>query len=183
MRKINKNHILDNIRKQIIKANYSPVRNISGVKLIELKDNISEDGELSEIIKLNGKGTLVQFPDFKLLQMNRVNQNPNTVKAWHLHYHQDEIWYVPPSDHLLIGLWDIRKDSPTANLQQKIVLGSNKSAMLYIPRGVAHGSANFQLRPSELYSMVNRLFNPDRPDEMRLPWDIIGKEFWQPLKD
>lgn len=145
--------------------------------------HVLEEGDLSEIIRLNGNGKLIHFPNFKLTQINRVKQAPNTVKAWHLHFNQDEVWYVAPSDNLFVGLWDVREKSETANLTMRIVLGGNNSLLLYIPRGVAHGSANFSYKDTDLYSMVNRQFDIKNPDEMRLPWDSLGKEFWQPLKD
>lgn len=183
MKKLQKNTILDHVRKQISTADYSPEKIIDGVKIIELTNHIAEDGDLSEIIRLNGNGTLIHFPNFKLAQMNRVKQYPNTIKAWHLHYNQDEVWYIAPSNHLFVGLWDIREKSKTAKLTMRVVLGGTGSQLLYIPRGVAHGSANFGQDPADLYSMVNRTFDPKKPDEMRLAWDSLGKEFWQPLKD
>lgn len=183
MKKLQKNAILGHVRKQISVADYSPEKIIDGVKILELTNHIAEDGDLSEIIRLNGNSTLKEFPNFKLAQMIRVKHNPNTVKAWHLHYNQDEVWYVAPSDHLFVGLWDIREKSKTAKLTMRVVLGGTGSQLLYIPRGVAHGSANFIQKSVDLYSLLNRQFDPKKPDEMRLAWDSLGKEFWQPLKD
>lgn len=183
MKKISKNYILNEIRNQITTADYAPEKIIDGVKIIELTSHIAEDGDLSEIIRINKDGTLKELPDFKLAQMIRVKHNPNTLKAWHLHYSQDEVWYVAPSDHLFVGLWDIREKSKTAKLTMRVVLGGTRSQLLYIPRGVAHGSANFIQKSVDLYSLLNRHFDPKKPDEMRFAWDSLGKEFWQPLKD
>ena len=183
MKKILKNNILKEIRKQITTADYTPEKNIAGVKFIELENHVLEEGDLSEIIRINRDGTLLQLPDFKLAQINRVKQIPGSIKAWHLHFNQDEVWYVSPSQHLFVGLWDIRKNSETANLSMRLILGGGKSSLIYIPRGVAQGSANFSQYPTDLYSIVNRIFNPKKPDELRLPWDSLGEEFWQALKD
>lgn len=183
MKKLLKNDILNEIRNQITTADYTPEKIITGVKFIELENHILEEGDLSEVIRVNSRGFLNQVPHFKLAQMNRVRQNPNSIKAWHLHFNQDEVWYVAPSQHLFVGLWDVRKNSDTANLSMRLTLGGGRSMLLYIPRGIAHGSANFWLDPADLYSMVNRTFDPKKPDEMRLPWDSLGKEFWLPLKD
>ncbi|KKQ34252.1 MAG: hypothetical protein US51_C0046G0005 [Microgenomates group bacterium GW2011_GWA2_37_6] len=183
VKKISKNDILNEIRNQITTADYSPEKVISGVKFIELENHILEEGDLSEIIRVNSRGFVEQVPHFKLAQINRVRQIPDSIKAWHLHYNQDEIWYVAPSEDLFVGLWDIRKNSETANLSMRLTLGGGKSMLLYIPRGIAHGSANFSQNPADLYSVVNRTFDLKKPDEMRLPWDSLGEEFWQPLKD
>ncbi len=183
MKRLGKISILADVRKQITVADYSPQNLIDGVKIIELTNHIAEDGDLSEIIRINGNGTLKELSDFKLAQIIRVKHNPNTVKAWHLHYSQDEVWYVAPSEHLFVGLWDIREKSKTSKLTMRVVLGGSLSQLLYIPRGVAHGSANFIQKSVDLYSFLNRPFDLKKPDEMRLPWDILGKEFWQPLKD
>ncbi len=62
-------------------------------------------------------------------------------------------------------------------------MGGGQSQLLYIPKGVAHGSANFSINPAELLYIVNHQFDKNGPDERRIPWDSLGKNFWTPLKD
>src|SRR5258708_23987122 len=95
---------------------------IEGVKLVPLKNILGEDGSFSEVIRLNDMGQLEEFPDFKLAQINRTSQLGGTVKGWHLHYKQVELWYVPPPYFILVGLWDVRQGSPTQGTVNRIFL-------------------------------------------------------------
>ena len=177
------NDIDEAVRGKIYTQNYKKEKEIAGVKIILLENIISEDGDFSEIIRINKEGFVENISDFKLTQMNRSKMLPNTIKAWHLHLKQNEIWFVPPESRLLIGLWDIRKDSPTKNQTMRLVLGGDKSELLYIPKGVAHGSCNQLNKTVVVIYFTDQLFNRNEADEKRIPWDTLGKEFWQPKKD
>jgi dTDP-4-dehydrorhamnose 3,5-epimerase len=108
---------------------------------------------------------------------------PSAIKGWHLHYNQEDIWFVFPDSHLLVGLWDLREDSPTKNQTMRITLGGGKSQLLYIPRGVAHGTVNLSSRNADLIYFINQQFSLDQPDEHRIPWDTLGEDFWTYTKD
>ena len=97
----------------------------------------------------------------------------------HLHYNQEDVWFIMPYDRLLIGLFDARKDSPTYNQTMRFVMGAGRAQALYIPRGVAHGLANVWQQPANMIYFVNQCFDAKDPDERRLPWDILGEDFWE----
>ncbi|OGH18082.1 MAG: hypothetical protein A3F31_03740 [Candidatus Levybacteria bacterium RIFCSPHIGHO2_12_FULL_38_12] len=156
---------------------------MEGVKIVPLEIYLAEDGDFAEVVRINENGKLEQVPGFKLAQVNRTRLNPGSLKAWHLHLKQDEIWYVIPTGLLFVGLWDIRKDSPTNGVTMRIVLGGGKSSLLFIPQGVAHGSANFSHEEVHLFYFVNKQFNLNNPDEHRIPWDSKGADFWTPERD
>ncbi len=170
------------VRKLIFPPDYSPTKTIKNVFFIDLKNNIEEDGDFCEIIRI-AHGKIEQVPNFNLSQLNRTKLNPGSVKAWHLHLKQDVLWYLNPVDYLFVGLWDIRKNSPTCGLRMRVVLGEGKAQLLYIPRGVAHGSANFTARPVHLYYFTNRKFSLENPDEKRIAWDTGGADFWTPVRE
>lgn len=173
----------DKIKSKVYTQNYSKKTGIEGVRLIPLINHVGEEGDLSEIIKTDDHGNIIDFPGFTIVQINRTRLNPKSIKAWHLHFKQDEIWYVVPNAELLVGLWDVRKVSPTKNATMRIVLGGGGSPLLYIPRGVAHGSANLTNQAVELFYFVNQTFNLKDPDEHRIPWDAKGENFWTPQRD
>ena len=175
--------LLDALKGKVYAQDYSKKKTIEGVKIAEIKNFISEEGDFSEIIRLDANGETEEFPGFVLQQINRTKLFPKSVKAWHLHMNQDEVWYIPPSFHLFVGLWDVRKKSESSNVTMRIVLGEGRSRLLYIPRGVAHGSANFSSHSIELFYFVNQKFNVQNSDEKRIHWDALGKEFWLPEKD
>ncbi len=61
----------------------------------------------------------------------------------------------------------------------RLVMGGGKAQLLHIPRGVAHGGANIWGQPATILYYVNQRFDLNDPDERRLPWDIVGADFWQ----
>ncbi|MCX8008697.1 MAG: dTDP-4-dehydrorhamnose 3,5-epimerase family protein [Patescibacteria group bacterium] len=150
---------------------------IDGVKMFSLNIYKTEDGSFSELMRFTDQRTFQKFPEFFIAQINRSIMLPHTVKAWHLHFHQDEIWSVSPFTHLILGLWDVRASSPTKGLTMKIPLTAE--TLVYIPRGVAHGAANHMTREAEILYFVNNTYDRESPDEQRLPWDAKGKEFWE----
>ena len=156
---------------------------IDGVQLVEVAHYPAEEGDFSEVLRFTENGELEKFPGFRVRQINRAQIVPGSVKAWHFHLKQNEIWYIPASDKIVVGLWDLRKDSPTAGMSRKVLLGGGKRSMLYIPKGVAHGSWNISDRAVNLMYFVDQQFSLTEPDELRMHWDSVGAEFWQPERD
>lgn len=158
---------------------YSKKPVIEGVKITEIRNFVGEDGDFSEVLRLTPGGMAEGFDDFQVRQINRSLVMPGTVKAWHFHLKQTEAQTVLPSDKLLIGLWDLRENSPTKDTTMRLVFGGGKSYMVYIPQGVAHGYMNLAQNPATVFYFVSEQFSIENPDELRLPWDSLGKEFWE----
>ena len=169
-------------QKNIYQQNYKAASYIEGVQLIDLDSIPSEEGDFSEIVRLH-KGKIEKIPSFEVVQINRTRLLSGSVQAWHLHFKQNFVWYVSPFDHLFVGLWDLRKKSKTNDKVMRITLGAGKSRLLFIPKGVAQGTAVFQNLPADLYVLSDQQFKKDSPDERRLPWNSLGENFWQPKKD
>ena len=173
----------DKIKSKVFPQDYTRQDTIEGVKLISPKIIEGEDGDFSEILRIDDNGQMEGLDGFNLRQINRTRLYPNSVKAWHVHFKQNEMWYMNPSFNLLVGLWDLRKDSPTVGKLMRIALGGSNAKLLYIPHGVAHGSANFSGQSVQLYYFVDQRFNIEDPDEKRLHWDAQGADFWKPVRD
>ena len=88
------------------------------------------------------------------------------MKAWHLHYNQEDVWFIPPDSKLVVGLVDCRKGSPTVHDTMRFVLGGGRARLLLIPRGVAHGVANMTSKVGRIIYYTNQHYNPK--DEYRL---------------
>lgn len=160
--------------------NYGGQKNIKDVKVLELKRFAGEDGSFNEIVRLDGGKVVIpsEFYGFEIKQLNHSKVVPGTVKAWHLHHNQDEIWFVHPESKLIVGLLDVRDDSPTKNISMKFSFGDGKAYIVYIPRGVAHGVSNPYSKEMTMTYLVNNWFSGE--DELRLPFKyIVGKEFWE----
>jgi dTDP-4-dehydrorhamnose 3,5-epimerase len=167
------------VRQKVFVQNYKEKKMIDGVKTVEVKRYAGEDGTFEDIMRINNEGYLEFFPEFQVRQINRSKLLAGVIKAWHLHYKQEDIWYVPPDDHMILGLWDTREVSPTRDLTMKIVMGNETSRLVFIPRGVAHGVVNVAGTAGNIYYFVNNQYKIEDPDEHRLPWDQLGKGFWE----
>ncbi|OIP80621.1 hypothetical protein AUK45_03405 [Candidatus Peregrinibacteria bacterium CG2_30_44_17] len=154
---------------------------MEGVKLIDLKRFHDCGGSFSEIARVQS-GLVDGFDGFEVKQINYSQVSPGAIKAGHYHLNQDDLWFVPPLNRLLIGLKDLREDSATYENTMRFVMGNGKAALLFIPRGVLHGTANLWNTESELIYMVNQNFDPENADEYRLPAEEFGDHFWEILK-
>ena len=151
---------------------------IEGVRLTDLRLMNDDGGSFAELVRLDERGCLEAFPDFSVRQSSYSLILPGAIKAFHLHFRQEDVWFVPPTDRLLVGLLDARQESPTRGQTMRIVLGGGNAQLMYIPRGVAHGVANLWSIPGTVIYFVNQQFRLEDPDERRLPHDILGSQFW-----
>lgn len=176
---LTKEDLAPQFQKQQFFQDYSAQTRIEGVQLIDLKHFSDEGGFFMELGRM-GQGIVEAFPGFEVKQVNYSEVHPGVIKAAHLHFFQEDVWIVPPTSKLLIGLLDARKDSPTSGKTMRFIMGDGRGRALYIPRGVAHGYANHSTKDAGLIYFVNNQFNPDpqKTDEKRLPWDAFGAEFW-----
>jgi len=153
---------------------YKPKPRIHDVEIIDLKTHAMDDGLFTEIARVVGENTL---------QFNHSVVFPGAIKAWHIHNKkghdykkgsQFDIWYT--FKPLLVGLYDAREESPTHGIQMRFTLFNQA---VRINPGIAHGCANILTTPVDLFYIVNRFFDPENPDEGRLPVDFLGMDFWK----
>lgn len=107
---------------------------IDGVVLKDLQTYTDERGFFREIIRCSDNFFAEGFGQFSHSMMY-----PGVAKAWHIHPHQVDWWYVPIGV-LKVALIDRRTGSPTEGELMEFFLGENQGArVLKIPPGVAHG--------------------------------------------
>src|SRR5213594_2664620 len=158
---------------------YTPAQAIDGVELVDLKRFSDDGGNFTELVRL-GAGRSEALRDFTVHQVNYSEVEPGVIKAFHLHTRQTDIWYVPPSDRILVVLLDVRKGSRTEGARTRIVLGAGASRLLRIPPGVAHGVRNLGSAVGRIIYFTDLHFSPEPAtcDEGRLPWDYAGADVW-----
>ena len=159
---------------------YSAAPQIEGVEFIELRRFNDDGGAMTELGRLDdGRHQGVQ--GFQAQQVNYSIMDPGVIKAFHLHKRQTDVWYVPPSDKILLVLADVRKGSPSEGTLRRFVLGDCRSMLVRIPPGVAHGAKNLRAAaPGAIIYFVDVQFSVDeRCDEGRLPWDHFGSKVWE----
>lgn len=161
------------------RQDYAPAAMIRGVKLVELRRFTGEDGSFKEVVRIE-KGRLVAPADlagFEVKQINHGRVVGQTIKAWHYHLNQDEIWFIHPEVNAIVGLLDIRENSQSLKKTFRLALGDGRAHLLSIPRGVAHGLSNPYTREVTMTYLVSNYF--DGTDEWRLPFDFgVEKNFW-----
>jgi len=167
------------LQKVVFVQDYSKKTIIDGVQVVEVKRMAGEDGTFEDLLRLDENGNMELFPAIKVRQINRSKLLPGSIKAWHLHFRQEDVWYIGPEDHMILGLWDTRENSSTKGKSMKIVMGNGTSKLVVVPRGVAHGVVNIARKPGTIFYFVNNQFNLADPDERRLKWDALGAEFWE----
>lgn len=161
---------------------YKEKQQIEGVELLPLTLHTDDGGNFLEVFRLqdgNVEGVTNPFPAKQISMSIMV---PGVIKAYHFHEHQDDFWFTPPSHRLIVNMHDLREDSPTFDQHMRLILGGGKASILRIPAGVAHGVKNSYNHDMFLFYATTEQFNPDQPDEQRLPWDAFGADVWEVAK-
>ena len=157
---------------------------IEGVAVAPLRRFHDEGGAMIELLRLE-----VDRPPglegFEPAQLNYSTLEPGTIKAFHLHRRQTDVWFVPPEDRVLLVLVDVREGSATENSVVRLCLGNGQSRVVRVPPGVAHGCRNIGTASARIIYFTDLYFSadPEETDEGRLPWDFIGTEVWEPARD
>lgn len=145
-------------------------------------------GWFKENLRVDENGFVVSLKelgvDFKIVQSNNSTLGANGKRFWHIHPAkesrpgQNEIWSL--NGTILMGLVDLRKDSPTVGLKVKVVLSPEKA--IYIPAGIAHGFINPNSFPVSWVYFTDKTFTADettqehRIDPKQLPYDFVETE-------
>ncbi|KHD85187.1 spore coat protein [Heyndrickxia ginsengihumi] len=95
---------------------------------------------------------------------------PGVIKAFHYHELQDDLWFFP-SGQAQVVLYDLRPDSPTYQETNVYYLGVDNPSLLLIPKMVAHGYRVLGNEPATIIYFTTKSYNPNHPDEKRIPWD------------
>src|SRR3990172_10526674 len=91
---------------------YGGAPSIDGVQVVELSRHHDDGGSMTELARLTD-GRPEALPGFAARQVNYSEVAPGAIKAFHLHVRQTDVWYVPPTDRMLVVLLDVRQGSPT----------------------------------------------------------------------
>ena len=133
---------------------------IAGVRVIRPAPIEDHRGSLVEICRLSWLG------DVTIVQWNVVTSGPGVLRGMHWHnLHWDLIAAV--QGRLVVGLTDLRIDSPTELVSELIEVEAEEPAGVLIPPGVAHGF--FSPEGSIVLYGVSRYWDP--ADELGVRFD------------
>jgi len=93
-----------------------------------------------------------------------------TIKAFHWHESQDDLWFVA-TGRAIVVLHDLRAESPTQGQTQVIEAGEGDYKLILIPVGVAHGYKVVSDEPVLLFYHTTEHYDAAAPDEKRMPWN------------
>ena len=137
---------------------------IEGVAVKQLARHADQRGYLMELLRSDD-------PIFSKFGQCYVSMNyPGVVRAWHWHEKQDD-FFVVVRGMIRVGLYDQREGSATQGEVNDFYLGENNTILVKIPVGVVHGYKTIGMEPSLLINFPSEAYDPDEPDEYRLPWN------------
>jgi dTDP-4-dehydrorhamnose 3,5-epimerase len=134
------------------------------VEIKQLTKHADERGYLMELLRCDDA-------IFRKFGQAYVSLNyPGVVRGWHYHKKQDDHFAVVKG-MVKVALYDAREGSPTQGQVDEFFLGEQHSILLKIPVGVMHGYKTVGNEPSLLVNFPTEPYDPQEPDEYRLPWD------------
>ncbi|MCG2693935.1 dTDP-4-dehydrorhamnose 3,5-epimerase family protein [Candidatus Parcubacteria bacterium] len=146
---------------------------IQGVKnkKLKIRQDIPDTNEpqerqgiLMEVLR-NDDGLLEKFG-----QTTFTVAYPGTIKAFHWHKKQDDLWFFARGRALVV-LYDLREDSATKGETQTIEASADEPQLILIPKGVAHGYKALGNEPVHLFYHTTESYNPADPDEERMVYN------------
>jgi dTDP-4-dehydrorhamnose 3,5-epimerase len=137
---------------------------IEGVEIKQLTKHADERGYLMELLRCDDA-------IFRKFGQAYVALNyPGVVRGWHYHKKQDD-YFAVVRGMVKVALYDAREGSPTQGQVDEFFLGEQHSILLKIPVGVMHGYKTVGSESSLLINFPTEPYDPQEPDEYRLPWD------------
>ena len=139
---------------------------IDGVQIEPIKVFPDDRGYFLEVLRMDQK--LMQGLPTATTQISAALSYPGTIKAFHFHRHQTDVWTVA-SGMLQVALVDLRKPSPTYGRRNTLYVGDLRCWQIRIPPGVGHGYKVIGNGPAVLVYATDRFYNP--ADEGRIPYN------------
>ncbi len=132
--------------------------------VVDPGEQVYKPGFLAEILRA-GEGLLKKFG-----QSTFTVTYKDTIKAFHWHKKQDDLWFVATGKALIV-LHDLRDDSATKGETQTLYAGEGDYKLVVIPSGVAHGYKVLSEEPVLLFYHTTETYDAKNPDEQRIPYN------------
>lgn len=139
---------------------------IEGVRVRAFDLWPDDRGYFLEVIRLK-QGLAKHFAP-EMTQVSAALSYPGTIKAFHFHKHQTDLW-APAMGMLQVALVDLRPKSPSFGVKNTLYAGALKPWQILIPPGVGHGYKVIGEAAAMLVYVTSRLYDP--ADEGRIPYN------------
>jgi len=138
---------------------------LAGVRENELKLQLDERGFFAEALRKDWSG----FVDEWVAQANLSFSYPGIIRAWHKHLRGQIDYFM-----VLQGAVKICAYEENTGKMVEVVGSARNPTIIRIPGHYQHGTKTIGNEPSLTVYFVNRLYDPDNPDELRRPWNDPG---------
>lgn len=140
----------------------TPDPRIAGVVTIDLTVFGDDRGRSAEVFRSEW------FPQrqWQQVQCNRSLSVAGALRGLHFHHRQADYWH-PLAGCLRVGLFDLRRQSPTRGRAAVIDLSGEEFRAVFIPPGVAHGY--YAVTDVTLLYVVDQFYTGG--DEFGVAWD------------
>lgn len=129
--------------------------------VVDLTSHVDERGSVGEVYRQSWPTAAKP-----MVQANLSISRSGVLRGLHFHREQSDYW-IPVAGTAFVGLFDLRRGSPTEGMKAELRIGDDVRRALLIPPGVAHGFyAESELR---LLYFVDAYYTGD--DEFGLAWD------------
>lgn len=146
-----------------------PTRLPAGVAIRPLEAHPDLRGRLTEIFRREWRSGVDP------VQWNLLHSHANVMRGMNVHLKHDD-YYVLASGRLTLGLYDLRRSSPTYRMSTIMELSSDALAAIVVPIGVLHGTLYHA--PSVMLTGRSNYFDPD--DDLGCMWSDADLAFgWQ----
>lgn len=143
---------------------------LKGIVVKPLKRFADERGFFTEIYRFDWKDSFLE----PIVQSNLSITYPNIVRAWHKHEKGQVDYFIVVKGAAKICAFD----EETEELDE-IISTSENIQVVRIPGHYWHGFKAFGNEPAIIVYFVNKLYDYEKPDEIRRPWNdstIIPKK-------
>lgn len=109
------------------------------------------------------------------VQWNLLHSHANVMRGMNVHLKHDD-YYVLASGRLTLGLYDLRRSSPSYRTSATMELSSDRLSAVVVPIGVLHGTLYHA--PSVMLTGRSNYFDPE--DDLGCRWSDPALGFgWQ----
>ncbi len=135
---------------------------LEGVRTYSFNVLPDERGFFAEALRQDWQ----DFIDEWISQVNLSHSFPNMVRAWHKHLRGQVDYFMVVEGAMKICAYD----EETRRLVE-VIASQDKPTVVRIPGHYLHGTRTIGYKPSLTVYFVTRLYDYNKPDEERRPWN------------
>jgi len=142
---------------------------LPGVRIKKITKFPDERGSFAEIFR-NDWNEIIE-PEDKIVQVNLSYSLPGKIRAWHRHHRGQVDYFITIKGATKICVYDDLVDSSTKGELDEIISSEEQVQCVRIPGFFYHGFKSIGFEPAIVVYLTTRLYDYNKPDEERRPWN------------